>query len=52
MKDKGQSDRQKAFNEEVMNSLTTRAGQEGAKDMTREMEMILEGPSRKERPRE
>ena len=42
MKDKGQSDRQKAFNEEVMNSLTTLAGQEGAKDMTREMEMILE----------
>ena len=30
MKDKGQSDRQKAFNEEVMNSLTTLAGQEGS----------------------
>ena len=35
-------DPQEAFNEKARDSLTTRAGQEGAKDMTREMEMILE----------
>ena len=35
-------DPQEAFNEKARDSLTTRAGQEGAKDVTREMEMILE----------
>ena len=42
MKDKGQSDQQKAFSEEIMDRLTMLAGEEGLKEMSDEMEKILD----------
>ena len=42
MADMGQSDPERAFNEEVRESLTMLAGEEGLKEMSDEMEKILD----------